>query len=45
MRSLVIFLMLMFFALMQIWAQKNAPEEKSIVNKEFDENGNLIQYD
>jgi hypothetical protein len=26
-------------------AQKNVPEEKSIVNKEFDENGNLIQYD
>jgi hypothetical protein len=45
MRSLVIFLMTMSFASTQVWAQKNAPEEKSMVNKEFDENGNLIQYD
>ena len=26
-------------------AQKKTPEEKSIVNKEFDENGNLLKYD
>ena len=38
-------LIFMFCVLTQICAQKNAPEEKSIVNKEFDENGNLIQYD
>jgi hypothetical protein len=33
------------FAALQGWAQNNSPEEKSIVNKEYDENGNLIQYD
>ena len=45
MRSLAIFLIVTFCALTPGWAQKNTPEEKSIVNKEFDENGNLIQYD
>jgi hypothetical protein len=44
--KLVLFsLIITAFATMHGWAQKNAPEEKSIVNKEFDENGNLIQYD
>jgi hypothetical protein len=33
------------FAALQGWAQNNSPEEKSIVNKKYDENGNLIQYD
>ena len=45
MRSLVMFLMLIPLITLQVWAQKKSPEEKSIVNKEFDENGNLIQYD
>jgi hypothetical protein len=38
-------LVIFFCVSAPIWAQKNAPEEKSIVKKEFDENGNLIQYD
>ncbi len=45
MRHLVFILMFSVFASLQGWAQKNSPEEKSIVNKEFDENGNLIKYD
>jgi len=38
-------LVILFCVSAPIWAQKNQPEEKSIVNKQFDENGNLIQYD
>ncbi|GAB1450104.1 hypothetical protein MASR2M47_01600 [Draconibacterium sp.] len=45
MRSLIAFLILLFCASIPIWAQKNAPQEKSTVKKEYDENGNLIQFD
>jgi hypothetical protein len=45
MRHSVIFVLITTFASVQVWAQKNVPDEKSIVNKEYDENGNLIQYD
>jgi hypothetical protein len=45
MRYLVFILIFAVFVSLTGWAQKNTPEEKSIVNKEFDENGNLIQYD
>lgn len=45
MRSLITISVIIFCASTPILAQKNAPQEKSTVNKEFDENGNLIQYD
>src|SRR5665647_1513463 len=45
MRHLIFILIFAAFISLQGWAQKNTPEEKSIVNKEYDENGNLIQYD
>ncbi len=45
MRHFVFILIFVAFATLQGWAQKKAPEEKSIVKKEYDENGNLIQYD
>jgi hypothetical protein len=45
MKKITTLLGILFCASATIWAQKNAPEEKSIVKKEFDENGNLIQYD
>ncbi|TNF43215.1 MAG: hypothetical protein EP310_04820 [Bacteroidetes bacterium] len=37
----------LFTAVLMVQAQnqKTLPEEKSIVNKEFDENGNLLRYD
>ena len=45
MTSLATFLIIIFCGSFQIQAQKNSPDEKSIVNKEYDENGNLIKYD
>ena len=45
MRSLATFSMILLFASANVCAQKNMPNEKSTVKKEFDENGNLIQYD
>jgi len=45
MRSLATFLIILFCASFQIQAQKNTPDEKSTVNKDYDENGNLIKYD
>jgi hypothetical protein len=45
MRSLTAILIILFCASTQVMAQKNVPSEKSTVNKEYDENGNLIQYD
>jgi len=45
MKTFSTFLIILFCVLTQIWAQKNTPQEKSIVNKEFDKDGNLIQYD
>ena len=45
MRSFAIFFIILFCGSFQIWAQKNSPDEKSTVNKEYDENGNLIKYD
>lgn len=45
MKSLTAILIFLFCASISIQAQKNTPQEKSTVNKEYDENGNLIQYD
>lgn len=45
MKKLATLLIFIFCGSVQIWAQKNTPDEKSIVKKEYDENGNLIQYD
>lgn len=45
MRRITFFLIITLFTSVNCWAQKKTPEEKSIVNKEYDENGNLIQYD
>ena len=45
MRSLVALLIVLFCVSNSIRAQTKLPQEKSIVNKEYDENGNLIQYD
>lgn len=45
MKTFSTFLIILFCVSPKIWAQKNTPQEKSIVNKEYDENGNLIQYD
>lgn len=45
MRSLTTFAIILICASTQVWAQKNAPNEKSTVKKEYDDNGNLIQYD
>ncbi len=45
MKKIATLLVILFCAAAPIWAQKNTPQEKSIVNKEYDENGNLIQYD
>ena len=45
MKRFGMFLFAITVASIQVWAQKTTPEEKSIVNKEYDENGNLIQYD
>lgn len=45
MRSLIVILVVLICASSPILAQKNVPQEKSTVKKEFDENGNLIQYD
>jgi len=45
MKKITTLLAILLWASAQIWAQKNTPQEKSIVNKEYDENGNLIQYD
>lgn len=45
MKRLGLFLFTIILVSIQVWAQKNTSEEKSIVNKEYDENGNLIQYD
>lgn len=45
MKRLVTFLFILGCSTTTIWAQKNSPDEKSIVKKEYDENGNLIKYD
>jgi len=45
MKLLSTLLIILFCVPAKIWAQKTSPKEKSIVNKEYDENGNLIQYD
>lgn len=45
MKQLATTLIIFSFASLSVFAQKNTPEEKSIVNKEFDENGNLLKYD
>lgn len=45
MKLLSTLFIILFCVPSKIWAQKNVPQEKSIVNKEYDENGNLIQYD
>jgi hypothetical protein len=45
MKKIAILLVIFFCVSAPIYAQKNTPQEKSIVNKEYDENGNLIQYD
>lgn len=45
MRSLIAISIILFCASTPILAQKNTPHEKSTVKKEYDENGNLIQFD
>jgi len=45
MKSITAILIILFCGSTQIWAQKNTPDEKSTVKKEYDENGNLIKYD
>lgn len=45
MRSLITFLILLFCVSNPVWAQKKVPREKSTVNKEYDENGNLVKFD
>ncbi len=45
MKSLIATSILLFCAFNSILAQTKSPQEKSVVNKEYDENGNLIQYD
>ena len=47
MKKLALISLVLFTGVSMVQAQnkKTTPEEKSIVNKEFDENGNLIQYD
>lgn len=45
MKKIATLLVILFCVTASVWAQKNTPQEKSIVNKEYDENGNLIQYD
>lgn len=45
MKRLATTLIIFSFAFLSVFAQKITPEEKSIVNKEFDENGNLLKYD
>lgn len=47
MKKLALITLILCVGLSMSQAQKKqpAPEEKSIVNKEYDENGNLIQYD
>lgn len=45
MKRLIIVLIISFIGAGHIFAQDQTPDEKTIVNKKFDENGNLIQYD
>jgi len=45
MKRFSISLFIVIMAVITAHSQKTNPEEKSIVNKQFDENGNLIQYD
>jgi hypothetical protein len=47
MRKLILMSLVLFTGVLMVQAQnkKPVPEEKSIVNKEFDENGNLLKYD
>lgn len=44
MRTFISFIVAIVLSIGQMAAQTN-PDEKSIVNKKYDENGNLIQYD
>jgi hypothetical protein len=45
MKPYFIITLLFSTAFLNVAAQVNKPEEKSIVNKEYDEEGNLIKYD
>ena len=47
MRKITLMSIVLFSGVLLVQAQnkKTMPEEKSIVNKEFDENGNLLKYD
>lgn len=45
MKRLATFIFVFIFSATAIWAQTNSPDEKSIIKKEYDENGNLILYD
>lgn len=45
MKPYFIITLLLSTAFLNVAAQVNKPEEKSIVNKEYDEEGNLIKYD
>ncbi len=45
MKTLICFFVATILSVGQMLAQTNPPDEKSIVNKKYDENGNLIQYD
>ncbi|HCE57177.1 MAG TPA: hypothetical protein DER09_05070 [Prolixibacteraceae bacterium] len=45
MKPYFIITLMLSTAFLNVTAQVNKPEEKSIVNKEFDEDGNLIKYD
>ena len=48
MKKITTLLAIIFCVFTPIWAQKNTPQEKSIVNKEYDENGTCtesVDYD
>ena len=45
MKQISAFIILIIIGALQLNAQHKTPDEKSIVNKQYDDKGNLIQYD
>jgi hypothetical protein len=45
MKKLALFFFIIFSICGQLYSQNSDPDERIIVNKEYDENGNLIGYD
>ena len=47
MKNLILILLILTagFSVANAQQKQSKPDEKTIVNKEFDENGNLIKYD